>query len=357
MSETSDLSLRPRYLRKGSDLPNLCSGRLELFTIYYKRSARENLSVKRPVIAANSVVLLTVLLILTSLELLSQQSKDSREDQTALRVDVELVNVLFTVSEKGGRLITNLGKEDFIVEEDGTKQEIAYFAREVTLPLTLAILIDTSPSVEPILDLEKQTASEFLQAVLRKEDLALVMNFDRSVSLIQDFTADIHRLEKAIRSVSIGGGTSVHDAIFLACDEKLKHETGRKAIVLISDGGDTTSKLKIQEAIEAAQRGDVIIYSISNRVAGFLFARYGGDDGTLKRYAEATGGRAFFPSKPQDFKKAFDAIQEELRSQYSLAYASSNSTRDGSYRTVKITSPNNKELKVRAKKGYYSSRS
>jgi Ca-activated chloride channel family protein len=301
-----------------------------------------------------SMLLITALLCRPALPS-SQQTKETSDDQTTLRVTVDLVNVLFTVTE-GNQLVPNLGKEDFVVEEDGRPQQISHFSREVTLPLTLAILIDTSPSVEPVLDLEKQTAEEFLQAVLRKEDLALVMNFDRSVSLQQDLTSDIRRLSKAIRSVSIGGGTSVHDAVFLACDEKLKGETGRKAIILISDGGDTTSKLKIKDALEAAQRADVIIYTISNRVGGMLF-RGGGDDGTLKKYAETTGGKAFFPSKPQDFKKAFDAIQEELRSQYILSYTSSNTLKDGGYRSIKVSTPNQKNFKVRAKKGYYAAKS
>jgi len=304
--------------------------------------------------------LLLVFLALGGVQLFSQKSKTSNEDQTTLHVSVDLVNVLFTVTDGNGRLVTNLNKESFLVDEDGKKQQITYFSKEVTLPLTLAILIDTSPSVEPILGVEKETAMEFLQTVLRKEDLALVMNFDRSVSLLQDFTSDTRRLNKAIQSVSIGSGTSVHDAVFLACDEKLKQETGRKAIILISDGGDTTSKLKIKDGIESAQRADVIIYAISNRIGGFFlggYGGYGGDDGTLKKYAEATGGKAFFPSKPQDFKKAFDAIQDELRSQYSLAYSSSNPAKDGSYRVLRISLPNQKNLKIRAKKGYYAPKS
>jgi Ca-activated chloride channel family protein len=298
-----------------------------------------------------------VFLVLGGVQLFSQKSKSPNDDQTTLRVSVDLVNVLFTVTDSNGRLVTNLNRDDFLVEEDGKKQQVTYFSKEVTLPLTLAILIDTSPSVEPILGLEKETAIEFLQTVLRKEDLALIMNFDRSVSLLQDFTSDPRRLNKAIRSVSIGSGTSVHDAVFLACDEKLKQETGRKAIILISDGGDTTSKLKIKDGIESAQRADAIIYAISNRIGGFFFGGYGADDGTLKKYAETTGGKAFFPSKPQDFKKAFDAIQEELRSQYSLAYSSSNPARDGSYRALRIALLNQKNLKIRAKKGYYAPKS
>jgi Ca-activated chloride channel family protein len=284
-----------------------------------------------------------------------QEKRDIPESEATLKVNVDLVNVILTVTEGNGRIVPGLNREDFLVEEDGRKQEVSHFAREVTLPLTLALLIDTSPSVQPVLDLEKQTAIEFLHSILRKEDLALVMNFDRGVSLVQDFTPDIRRLSKAIQSVAIGGGTSVHDAVFLACDEKLKRETGRKAIILISDGGDTTSKLKIKDAIESAQRADVIIYAISNSSGGPFFGG-GGDDGTLKRYAEATGGRAFFPSKPQDFKKAFEAIQEELRSQYILSYSSTNTMKDGSYRALKISVPNQKNLKVRTKKGYYASK-
>ncbi|HVN82365.1 MAG TPA: VWA domain-containing protein [Terriglobia bacterium] len=290
--------------------------------------------------------------------------KGQKDDQTTLRVSVDLVNVLFTISDSNNRLITNLNKEDFVVEEDGKRQQVEYFSKEVTLPLTLAILIDSSPSVEPIIGLEKRTAMDFLESVLRKEDLALLMNFDRSVTLLQDFTTDLRRLEKSIQTITIGSGTSIHDAVYLACDEKLKEETGRKSIILLSDGADTTSKLKMKEAVESAQRADVIIFAISNRTrGGFSFGMgpvgmgYEGDDSTLKKYAEVTGGRAFFPSKPQDFKKAFDQIQEELRSQYSLAYRSTNQARDGSYRSLKISVQNQKNLKVRAKKGYYAPKS
>jgi Ca-activated chloride channel family protein len=282
-----------------------------------------------------------------------QGTQKPPEVEGTLKVSVDLVNVVFAVSEGSNRFVPNLNKDDFLVEEDGKSQTISYFAKEVTLPLTLGMLIDTSPSVEPILETEKTTAMEFLRAVLRKQDLALVMNFDRSVTLVQDFTSDLRRLEKAIRSLSIGGGTSVHDAVFLASDEKLKGETGRKAIILISDGGDTTSKLKLKEALEAAQRGDIIIFAISTPVVGPIMMG-GGDSGVLKKYSESTGGTAFFPSKAQDFKKCFDAIQEELRSQYVISYTSTNAAKDGSFRSIKISVLNQKGLKVRAKKGYYA---
>ena len=287
------------------------------------------------------------------MSVLRPSTKNSQETPTTLRVDVDLVNLLCTAQSKQGQLINDLNQEDFLVKEDGVKQVITHFSREVTLPLTLAILIDTSPSVQNVLTLEQQTAVEFLRAILGNNDLAMLMNFDRRVSLIQDFTDSIRLLEKAIYAVAIGGGTSVHDAVFLACDEKLKQETGRKAIVLISDGGDTTSKLKIQDAIEAAQRADTIIYSISNRVGGF-FRGSTGSPRTLKKYARATGGTAFFPKKPQSFKKAFDAIEEQLRNQYLLSYQSSNRSRDGAYRSIKITLPKRKRLRVKARKGYYA---
>jgi Ca-activated chloride channel family protein len=300
-----------------------------------------------------SLLLLTGCLLAASFNFLSAPP----DDTSTLRVNVDLVNILFTVTDEKGRLIPDLPKEAFQVEEDGRRQEISRFSHEITLPLTLALLIDSSPSVESILGLEQQTAMEFFRDVLRTKDLAMVINFDRSVNLLQDFTPQLGLLEKAINSIRIGGGTAIHDAVFLACDEKLKYEAGRKAIILISDGADTVSKLKMKEALEAAQRADAIIFGISDRAGGSFYHAFERDDGTLKKYAEETGGRALFPSKPQDLKKAFDAIQQELRSQYSLAYNPSNTARDGSYRAIKILSTQSKGLKIRARKGYYAPRS
>ncbi len=275
------------------------------------------------------------------------------QEQTTLRVDVDLVNVLCTVQTRQGQFVTDLKRQDFRIEEDGVTQSVTHFAREVTLPLTLGILIDTSPSVQDILPLEQRAAIEFLRTVLKKNDLAMIINFDRSVSLIQDFTNSLDLLEKAIGLLDIGGGTSLHDAVFLACDEKLRHESGRKAIVLISDGGDTTSKLKIREAIETAQRADTVIYAISNRIGGFYRRAYS-NSGALKKYARATGGTAFFPNRPQKFRRAFEAIETELRSQYLLSYQSSNGKRDGGYRTIKVKLQNKRGLRVKARKGYYA---
>ena len=283
----------------------------------------------------------------------SNPTPDPQQEQTTLRVDVDLVNVLCTVQTRQGQFVTDLKRQDFRIEEDGATQSVTHFAREVTLPLTLGILIDTSPSVQDILPLEQRAAIEFLRTVLKKNDLAMIINFDRSVSLIQDFTNSLDLLEKAIGLLAISGGTSLHDAVYLACDEKLRHESGRKAIVLISDGGDTTSKLKIREAIESAQRADTVIYAISNRIGGFYRRAYS-NSGALKKYARATGGTAFFPNRPQKFRRAFQAIEAELRSQYLLSYQSSNAKRDGGYRSIKVKLPNKRRLKVKARKGYYA---
>src|SRR5947208_3430697 len=160
------------------------------------------------------------------------------ESQDTLKVSVDLVNVPFSVTDRHGRLIAGLRAEDFIVEEDGKKQEIQHFARENELPLTIGMLIDTSPSVRPVFEEEKETAVNFLESILRPTDLALVIGFDRSVTLVQDYTERPKLLKAAIDDLQIGGGTSLYDAIYLVCKEKLGHEAGRKTIILISDGED-----------------------------------------------------------------------------------------------------------------------
>src|SRR5437870_4418741 len=159
----------------------------------------------------------------------------SSQSQDTLKVIVDLVNVQFSVTDRHGRFVPGLTAQDFKVEEDGRRQEIRHFARENELPLTLALLIDTSPSVRPVFDEEKMTADSFLEAILRSKDVALVMGFDRSVTLVQDYTDSAKALKRAIDALEIGGGTSVYDAVYLACKEKLKEEAGRKAIILISD--------------------------------------------------------------------------------------------------------------------------
>src|SRR5262245_57874385 len=206
---------------------------------------------------------------------------------TTLKVNVDLVNVQFSVTDRRGRFIPGLKQEDFVLQEDGKRQDILHFARENELPLTIGMLVDTSPSVRPVFDEEKDTAESFLESILKPNDLAFVIGFDRSVTLVQDLTDRPRLLKGAIDDLQIGGGTSVYDAVYLASKEKLAHEAGRKTIILISDGEDTTSKTKFFEALVAAHQSDTVIYSISNSSRGF-FARGGavggggGDPGTLR---------------------------------------------------------------------------
>ena len=222
-------------------------------------------------------------------------SMEAQGSQDTLKVNVDLVNVQFSVTDRHGRFIPGLKKEDFVLEEDGKRQEILHFARENELPLTIAMLVDTSPSVRPVFEEEKDTAESFLQSILKPNDLALVIGFDRSVTLVQDFTDRPRLLKSAIDDLQIGGGTSVYDAVYLACKEKLAHEAGRKTIILISDGEDTTSKTKFFEALVAAHQSDTVIYSISNSSRGF-FGRGGtlgggGDPGTLRKFSEETASK------------------------------------------------------------------
>ena len=278
--------------------------------------------------------------------------------QDTLKVSVDLVNVLFTVADRRGRFVPGLRAEDFVVEEDGKRQEIRHFARENELPLTIGMLIDTSPSVRPVFDEEKVTATGFLESILRPSDLALVIGFDRSVTLVQDYTESSRRLKAAIEELEIGGGTSLYDAVYLACREKLHREAGRKAVILISDGEDTTSKTKFVEALIAAHQSDAVIYSISNRGGSFLYRGLGrgGDPGTLRKFSEETGGAMFFVDNKNSFKKIFDQIAQELRSQYSLGYMSTNTARDGKYRLIRII-PRDSSYMVKARKGYYAPKS
>jgi len=285
------------------------------------------------------------------------------QDQDTLKVSVDLVNVPFTVTDRHGRFVSGLTAKDFAVEEDGRRQEIRNFSRENELPLTLAMLIDTSPSVRPVFDEEKATANAFLESILRSKDLALVIGFDRSVTLVQDYTENIRLLRKAIDELETGGGTSVYDAVYLACKDKLSTEAGRKAIILISDGEDTTSKVKFNEALISAHQSDTVIYAISNSIRGGLFPYGrrgrggfgGGDIGTLRKFSTETGGATFVVNNQNTFSKIFDQIAQELRSQYSLGYNSTNTARDGKFRQIRII-PRDSSYTVRARKGYYAAK-
>lgn len=283
--------------------------------------------------------------------------RKTRAQDTTLKVNVDLVNVQFSVTDRHGRFVPGLRAEDFTVKEDGRRQRIRNFARENELPLTIGILVDTSPSVRSVFREEKTRAARFLESILRPNDLALLIGFDRTVTLFQDFTETTKLLTSAIDDLEIGGGTSLYDAIYLVCNEKLRREAGRKTIILISDGEDTASKMKMSQALVAADQSDAIIYAISNADDGFSFFGGGraGDSGTLKKFAKETGGVAFFLDKDTRFGEIFDQIAAELRSQYSIGYVSTNTKKDGKFRRIKIT-VRGKGYKVRARKGYYAAK-
>jgi Ca-activated chloride channel family protein len=279
------------------------------------------------------------------------------QQQDTLSVNVNLVDLLYTVADKKGKFITNLKKEDFKVYEDAKNQVITNFTAETDLPLTIALLVDTSGSIRDKLKFEQEAAIEFFYSTLhRGKDKGMVISFDSGVDLLQDFTDNPETLADAVRKIRAGGGTSLYDAIYLAVNEKLANQPGRLVIILISDGDDNSSRISLTETLELAQRRNVAIYSISTNSAAYFGSKdQDRGDKTLKRFAEETGGRPFFPEKIQDLAVSFQEIGEELRSQYRLAYIPSNNKADGTFRKIRIDVAN-KNYKVKARTGYYAPR-
>ncbi len=284
---------------------------------------------------------------------------ESRRELTKPRIwsiNVDLVNVLFTVTDRRGKLVTDLSQKELKLLEDNRVQSITNFSRETDLPLTIALLIDTSTSIRDRFKFEQEAAIDFLYRTIRpRKDKGLLITFDSAIELVQDYSDNPEVLAKAIRQVRPGGGTKMLDAIYLACQEKLKSETGRKLIILISDGDDNLSLETVNSTLEMAQRSDVAIFTISTNSSGFFGLTAPKADKLLKRLADETGGRAFFPFKAEDLSQSFQDIAAELRSQYSLAYRSSNVNRDGTFRAIKIE-PERKNVKVKSRKGYYAPR-
>ena len=283
----------------------------------------------------------------------------------AIRAQVNLVNIFATVRDKNKRIVPDLKQEDFRVFEDNREEKTAFFSRETSLPVTLGLLIDTSGSESNRLGAEQEAGSRFLNRVLRKGDLALVISFDTDVDLLSDFTDDRGQLNRGIQRARINaasggsinpgpipqgrvGGTHFYDAVYLACMDKLVSETGRKALVIITDAYDEGSKLRPEEAIEAAQRTDTVIHILLVHDPGYPTGA-----GIAKKITEETGGRMIEVSSEKRLEEAFDQISEELRSQYTLGYYPSNNNHDGKYRKIKIEM-GRKELKVLARKGYYA---
>ena len=304
------------------------------------------------------------------------QSEDQDQSVSTLKVNVNVVQLFFNVKDKKGALIPNLAKNDFQILEDGKPQTIKYFTAESNLPLTLGILIDSSGSQQRVLEMEKEVGGNFLSEILRDKDLAFVISFDVDSNLLQDFTNSPRRLRDALNSARInappsrcgglpgqGGGplpcsstpkgTVLYDTVYLAAHDQLAKEVGRKAMILLTDGVDQGSQLRIDDAVEAAQKSDSICYVLLIADRGFYgMGGYSGDR-DMKKLANETGGRVIeVGDKLDKLKQAFDQIAQELRSQYNVGYTPTNSALDGSFRKVEIHAK--KDYKIQARTGYYA---
>src|SRR5579885_403787 len=307
----------------------------------------------------------------------SQPYDDSQQQHTeTLKVNVNVVQLFFNVKDKHGALIPNLKKEDFEISEDGKPQTSKYFTAESNLPLTLGMMIDASGSQRNVLDMEKEVGGAFLRQILTDKDEAFVISFDITVDLLQDFTRDTRRLQAALNKAKVnvdytsggipgmGGGpvpqrgnspgTLLYDAVYLSSHDMLSKEVGRKAMILLTDGQDEGSRLKIQDAIEAAQKADAIVYVLLCADRGF----YGGfgysGEGDMRKLTEQTGGRVInVGNKFDKLREAFDQIAKELRSQYNIGYTPTNSKRDGTYRKIQIKTKDN-NYKIQSRAGYYA---
>ena len=285
-----------------------------------------------------------------------------------IKSQVNLVNIFATVRDKNKKIVSDLKQEDFSLTEDNQSQKIAFFSKESTLPITLAMLLDTSGSEQNMIGSIQEAGSRFLDRVLRKGDEALVMSFDTDADLLSDFTDDRALLDRAVHRARVnvpGGGmiagnpgpignqntpgTVLYDAIYLACSEKLNTEAGRKAIIIVTDAQDEGSRVRIEEAVESAQRTDTVIHILL--VADRHFG--GGNMGAARKLSDETGGRVIVVSSEKKLAEAFDEISEELRSQYTLGYYPTNNERDGKFRKIKVETANH-DLRVLARKGYYA---
>ena len=287
----------------------------------------------------------------------SQQSSTQEDDTVAtIRKTVNEVNVVFTVTDKHGRYVKDLKRNDFnFVDDSKPAAEIRYFQSQTDLPLQVGLLVDASNSVRDRFKFEQESAIEFLNQTVRpKYDSAFVVGFDVTPEVTQDFTDNTEMLSRGVRALRPGGGTAMYDALYYACRDKLlkapRSGAVRRAIVLLSDGEDNQSHVTREEAIDMAQRADVIVYTISTNISGMK----GKGDKVLERIADATGGRAFFPFQLRDVSNAFAEIQDELRSQYAVSYKPADFKADGRYRTIEIVALDKKNLHVRSRRGYFA---
>jgi VWFA-related protein len=321
-----------------------------------------------------SAAILAALLILPDARPQQQDQKPAEDISPTIQVEVNLVSLLATVRDKHGSLISNLSKDDFSLAEDGETQTIKYFARESDLPLTIGLLVDVSASQRNLIDIERQAAYQFFSQVLRKKDMAFLISFGEEAELLQDFTGSPRLLQAGLDRLQVnsgaGGfgpgpvptisqprGTVLYDAVYLAATDRLSHEVGRKVVVLITDGIDQGSRLKLDDAVKAAQKADTVVYGIYyvDPSAYYGHGYFGGvSDSALKRMSEETGGRVFHVDRKHTLPEAFKELQDEMRSQYAISYTPTNEKKDGGFRRVDLRTKDH-NLKVQARKGYYAS--
>jgi VWFA-related protein len=286
---------------------------------------------------------------------LSKQTQADEDAASRITLDVSRVNMLFTVSDKKGRFVTDLNRDDFEIFETKKPQSILEFTAETDLPLRIGILIDTSNSIRERFRFQQDAATDFINTVVRPgEDKVMVVSFDSNAELVSDLTDSSEQLSKAIHNLRPGGGTALYDAIYFACKEKLMgdqpRDRFRRAIVMLSDGEDNDSRYSREQALEMAHKADVVIYTISTNIS-----RIPTDgDKILRYFAEETGGLAFFPFKSQDLAQSFENIANELRHQYNVFYRPEPLKTDGLYHSVDIRVKGRKDLVVRARHGYYA---
>ncbi|MFZ0817626.1 MAG: VWA domain-containing protein [Candidatus Sulfotelmatobacter sp.] len=280
---------------------------------------------------------------------------DDQGSLLTLRKRVDEVNVLFIATDKHGKFVRDLNEKDFsILDDNKPPQSILNFRRETDLPLHLGLLIDVSGSVHGRFEFEQDAATSFLQHSIRAGfDKAFIVGFNTQSQMSQDFTDNVQLLSAGVHKLQDGGGTALYDAIYRACKEKFVKDRpdhpARKAIIIVSDGEDNQSEYTRAQAIEMAQRAEVIIYAISTDDSGLVLR----GDKVLEQLAAATGGRAFFPFKMKDITHSFAAIEDELRSQYIVSYKPADFDADGRYRSIEISALK-KDLQVRARKGYFA---
>ena len=271
-----------------------------------------------------------------------------------IKVDVARVSLLFTVTDRKNRFITDLGRDDFEVYDNGWRQEILEFDRESDLPLRIGVILDTSNSIRPRFKFEQEVAIEFLQGMLAEEqDRAFLVSFDTRAELIVDYTNDIEELADGVRRLRAGGGTALYDAIYYACRDKLPEdqpkEQFRRVLVVVGDGEDNRSTVTREDALEMAHKAESVVFTVSTNRSGT--AQSG--DRTFRRFARETGGIAYHPFQARDLQQSFANIANELRHQYFILYSPSHFVDDGSFHTVEVRT-RHRGATVRARSGYYA---